>query len=101
MAGLLGQSIKLFERLHDAAKRQKDLPELLNKYSEEVSETHIMVELVRNEHRLNTDSIHTAISKLGKVAETLYNHLQKMDSVKADFGVSFISLPPERRLKRH
>jgi flagellar hook-basal body complex protein FliE len=81
VAGLLDESIKLFNELRDARKRQKNLPKLIDKYSKEVYETHVMVDIVQHAHGLNTEGVNLAIAKLGKVAEALRDHLKKMASV--------------------
>ena len=82
VAGMLEQSIDLFTRIRDAVERQKDLPELIDKYSAEVSQTKSTVLLIENEEALKTPNVGDAIVKLGAVGEKLRNYLTKIATTK-------------------
>lgn len=82
-ATILEQCIQLFSRLRQAARRQKELPELIRKHLAEVSQAREMVELVTSEAALRTPNVAASIAKLATIGETLYDHLKDMGSASA------------------
>ncbi|KAH6849628.1 hypothetical protein B0I37DRAFT_369468 [Chaetomium sp. MPI-CAGE-AT-0009] len=81
-AAVLEQSIALFSRVRQAVARQKGLPELISKYSAEVSQTKTIVELAASEAALKTPNVGATIVKLAAVGEALHSHLSKVASTK-------------------
>ena len=96
-AGLLEQAIQLFERIRNAHERQKGLPELISKYSAEVTQTKSIVELVRNEEDLKTPSVGGAINTLDFVGRTLLEHLFKISTTKGPVQDFFHQLGSGKR----
>lgn len=91
---MLEQAIELFSKIRDAAERQKELPELIKKYSGEVSETKNIVVLIENEDALKTESVGKAIAELGAVGKILRNYLTEIAVSKGhirDFFHQFLS----------
>lgn len=91
---MLEQAIELFSRIRDAAERQKELPELIKNYSEEVSEAKTIIVLIKNEDALKTESVDKSIAKLGAVGEILRNYLAEIAVSKGrirDFFHQFLS----------
>ncbi|KAL8371662.1 hypothetical protein RB595_001453 [Gaeumannomyces hyphopodioides] len=82
-AAVLEQSIQLFSRLRQAARRQKDLPELIEKYLAEISQAKKIVELAASEAALKTPNVGASIAKLAAVGEALHGHLEHMGSASA------------------
>jgi len=58
------------------------MPELIEKYSAEISQTQSIVELIKNEGALKTESVVSAIDRLGIISKILRNHLIKMATTK-------------------
>lgn len=78
----LEQCIKLFSRIRKAVERQKGLPDLLEKYSAEVSQTKTIVELIEDEEALKTPSVGSAVAKLNDVGGSLRTHLTTLATSK-------------------
>ncbi|RYP01147.1 hypothetical protein DL765_010875 [Monosporascus sp. GIB2] len=81
-ATALEQSIALFSRIRRAAVRQQGLPELIEKYLAEVSQTKMIVEFAANEAALKTPNVGVTIAKLAAVGETLRSHLAELANIK-------------------
>ncbi|KLU84063.1 hypothetical protein MAPG_03108 [Magnaporthiopsis poae ATCC 64411] len=82
-AGALEQSIQLFSRFRQAARRQKGLPELVEKYLAEVSQAKKIVELAASEEGLKTPNVGACIAKLAAAGEVLHGHLEQMEKASA------------------
>jgi hypothetical protein len=82
----LEQCIQLFSQFCQAAKRHKGLPELVEKYPTEVSQTKKIVELAASEAALKTPNVGATIAKLAAVGETLRTQLGKMANAKGFRG---------------
>ncbi len=62
--------------------RQKGLPELIEKYSAEVSQAQKIVHLAASEAALKTPNVGATIAKLAAVGETLCSHLAELASAR-------------------
>jgi hypothetical protein len=58
------------------------VPQLIEKYSTEVSQTKTIVGLIEDEEALKTPNVGDAISKLGAIGEILRSHLTKIATTK-------------------
>ncbi|GAW23060.1 hypothetical protein ANO14919_126100 [Xylariales sp. No.14919] len=80
VSAVLEQSIKLFERVHEAVKRQKELPRLIWEYQSVVSRLESIVNLVREEDALKTPHVGESIAQIHDVGRGLKDHLEIMGS---------------------
>lgn len=78
--GLLDQILRLIHRAKGAAVKAKDLPEVLDTYGAEVSQTKTWLELVTTDEGLQQPGLFESLAKIKKLAERLQDHLQKMNA---------------------
>ncbi|KAL6822740.1 hypothetical protein J3E69DRAFT_337773 [Trichoderma sp. SZMC 28015] len=78
----LEQCIGLFRRFRQASRRQKGLPELVEKYLALTTQTKNIVELAASEPALKTPNVNATIVKLADVSEALSGHLGVMTKAK-------------------
>jgi hypothetical protein len=82
-AALLEQSTKLFERLHEARKRQKELAEQITSYRGAVSQLEGIVNLVREEDALKTPHVGESIARVHNLSKDLNDYLETTVSTRA------------------